>query len=91
MNYGYSVEFTCGKRIIKDTSSATKIAFICMTPHRLFPLEADNVDSANVTQSEEALSDLWHRRFGHLNLKSLKCVREATGEWDSIYYFNKPM
>lgn len=91
MNYGYSVEFTCGKRIIKDTSSATKIEFICMTPHRLFPLEADNVDSANVTQSEEALSDLWHRRFGHLNLKSLKCVREATGEWDSIYYFNKPM
>ena len=43
-----------------------------MTAHRLFPLEADDVGSANVALSQHELSKLWHRRYGHLKNTNLQ-------------------
>lgn len=43
-----------------------------MTTHRLFPLAGDDVHHANLAQEVGNISELWHKRYGHLNMKSLK-------------------
>lgn len=48
-----------------------------MTSHRLFPLEVDDVRAANVAQRGGEMSELWHKRYGQLNLISLKSLFES--------------
>ncbi|XP_039138728.1 uncharacterized protein LOC120276050 [Dioscorea cayenensis subsp. rotundata] len=48
---------------------------VCMTSHRLFPLEANDVESAYLAQDGD-ISDLWHGRYGHINVKKLKQLTE---------------
>lgn len=71
MDSGFDVEFT--KRVcnIMETESKARVAQVCMTTHKLFPLEADDVGAAYMAQDGD-VSDLWHRRYGHINTKSLK-------------------
>ncbi|XP_039135312.1 uncharacterized protein LOC120272535 [Dioscorea cayenensis subsp. rotundata] len=76
MSSGYKVEFTDGECIVKEVQSNTQVARIPMTSHRLFPLEADDVLAAHVVQRDEDLSTLWHRRYGHLNKRSLNYLNE---------------
>ena len=71
MASGYTVEFADGECIIKDKDACTLLARAQMIAHRLFPLEADGIGSANVTLSQHELSKLWHQRYGHLNNSSL--------------------
>lgn len=86
MNSGYMVEFAEGVCTIRDAASKERIAHVNMTSHRLFPLEADDVGNANVAMRAEELSDLWHKRFGHLNQKSLRslCNLEMVTGFPSI-------
>lgn len=76
MNSGYEVNFSRGECIIRDATSKAIVAQVCMTSHRLFPLEADDVHSAHIVQGDEEQSDLWHKRYGHLNQRSLRCLAE---------------
>lgn len=76
MGSGYSVEFAGGECIIKDATTRAKIARVCITSHRPFPLEVNDVGAANVAHKGEELSTLWHKRYGHLNQKSLKDLSE---------------
>lgn len=76
MSSGYKVEFIDGECIVKEVQSNTQVARIPMTSHRLFPLEADDVLAAHVVQRDEDLSTLWHRRYGHLNKRSLNYLNE---------------
>lgn len=46
-----------------------------MTNHRLFPLVAEDVKYAHVAQ-EEDVSNLWHKKYGHVNSKTLKRLFE---------------
>lgn len=75
MSFGFMVEFSGGECVIRNGVMRAKVAQVCMTSHRLFPLKADDVRFANVAGEHEA-SDLWHRRFGHLNLRSLKLLSD---------------
>lgn len=74
MASGYSVEFFSEECVIRDISSNTKVAKIHITMHILFPLDADDVGAANVAQEEASLSELLHKRYGHLNFRSLKLL-----------------
>lgn len=66
MSSGYGVEFLDGECIIRDTHANTLVVRICMTTHRLFPLDANDVVSTHVVEGVENTSELWHMRFGHL-------------------------
>lgn len=72
MTSRYAVEFTQGKCIMKEENSQTIVTQVPMTTHRLFPLDGDDVHYANIAQDASVISELWHKRFGHLNMKSLK-------------------
>ena len=67
MASGYIVAFADGECVIKDKDACTLLARVQMTAHRLFPLEANDVGSANAALSQHEVSKLWHRRYGHLN------------------------
>lgn len=71
MDSRFDMEFTRGVYNIKETESKARVAQVCMTAHRLFPLEADDVRYAYVAQNEDVY-EIWHKRYGHINLKSLK-------------------
>lgn len=77
MNSGYTVEFAEGECTIRDDVSKEKVAHVLMTSHRLFTLDANDVGAANVAQGEKETSHLWHKRYGHLNQRSLKCLSEC--------------
>lgn len=55
-----------------EPQSNTKVAKVKITSHRLFPPEANDVEAAHVVQGKGDTSKLWHKRYGHLNLRSLK-------------------
>lgn len=76
MNTGYKVEFSDGECIVIETKSNNRVARIPMTNHRLFPLEANDVYTAHISQKEADGSTLWHRRYGHLNQRSLHYLIE---------------
>lgn len=74
MDSGFDVEFTRGVCNIKYTESKTKITQVCMTSNRLFLLEADDIGFANVAQSGEKISNIWHKRYRHISMKKLKLL-----------------
>lgn len=45
-----------------------------MTKHRLFPLVAEDVNYGHIAQEE--VSNLWHKRYGHVNSYTLKHLYE---------------
>lgn len=69
---GYSDEFSKGECIIKEGNSMIKVAQVSMTKHRLFPFHGDDVHHVNIAEDAGTISELWHKRYGHLNMKNLK-------------------
>lgn len=76
MNFRYDVEFLGGDCIIKEAISKGKIAQVGITKHNLFPLIAEDVSYAHVAQQEENVSNLWDKRYGHINSRTLKPLYE---------------
>ncbi|KAG6402582.1 hypothetical protein SASPL_134779 [Salvia splendens] len=77
MASGYSIVFNNKTCAIADKKSGHTIALIRMTQNKMFPLDVSNdVGSALVAKSEND-TRLWHFRYGHLNVKSLKTPFEA--------------
>lgn len=69
---GYVVSFDDSKYYIIDKKSSLEMARVCMTPNKMFPLAVSNVRSLNLVTRSQEDSDLWHNRYGHLNIKGLK-------------------
>ncbi|KAG6403222.1 hypothetical protein SASPL_135439 [Salvia splendens] len=76
MASGYSIVFNNKTCAIADKKSGHTIALIRMTQNRMFPLDVSNdVGSALVAKSENE-TRLWHFRYGHLNVKSLRVLSQ---------------
>lgn len=76
MASGYKVQFADGECSLRDAHTDSLVARVHMTPRCLFPLEADDVDSAHVVQGEGDISNLWHKRYWHLSQINLNYFSE---------------
>ncbi|KAK8916408.1 hypothetical protein KSP39_PZI022184 [Platanthera zijinensis] len=74
MQRGYSILFEDGHCHIKLKNNSICIASVKMTENKMFPFNATIPDYA-LTCSNNSTA-LWHRRFCHLNIKSLKQLQE---------------
>ena len=45
---------------------------VLMAENKMFPLEDSNVENIALVIDAKNDSDLWHLRYGHLNIKGLK-------------------
>uniref|UniRef100_A0A3Q7J8P2 GAG-pre-integrase domain-containing protein n=1 Tax=Solanum lycopersicum TaxID=4081 RepID=A0A3Q7J8P2_SOLLC len=58
---------------------------VLMAENKMFPLEDSNVENIALVIDAKNDSDLWHLRYGHLNIKGLKflCQKDSTdeGQW----------
>ncbi|CAN0881937.1 Retrovirus-related Pol polyprotein from transposon TNT 1-94 [Linum grandiflorum] len=76
MMKNYKLLFDNGECEIINKSNNSKVAKIPMTSNQLFPLTmARNEEVALKSQSMDE-SFLWHLRYGHLNYKGLKLLKE---------------
>ena len=69
---GYKIEFDGKMCVVIDKKSGHCIANIHMTQNKMFPLDVSKVQSYKalvVKKNDE--SQLWHLRYGHLNVKGL--------------------
>ncbi|KAJ4807357.1 polyprotein [Rhynchospora pubera] len=71
---GYSVMFEGSTCIIKDKCSKQTIAKVERAANKLFPLEMITVKDQVLIAKGLEISDLWHQRYGHLNVSSLKLL-----------------
>ena len=75
LNVSYSLLFDDGCCFVYDKKSADSIVRIPMARNQMFPLEASGVkDCALVAKIWDA--NLWHLRYGHLNIRGLKLFGE---------------
>lgn len=74
MSSGYSVIFEDAMCIVTDKKSDNIIARIPMTHNRMFPLDVITDVSSALTVKGDNETRLWHMRFGHLNVKSLRVL-----------------
>ena len=72
----YKLLFDNGECEIINKSNNSKVAKISMTSNRMFPLTMSrNEELAMKSQSMDE-SFLWHLRYGHLNYKGLKLLKQ---------------
>lgn len=69
---GYIVSFEARNCLIKDEKTSIQIAKVMMTKHHMFPLEVDQIRSANLATSSHETSILWYKRYGHLHVQGLQ-------------------
>jgi len=62
--------------IFDDSAMEHLVAKVPMTGNRCFPLSLKYVNSVALRATIEELTWCWHRRFGHLNLQSLKLLQQ---------------
>lgn len=77
MASAYFFSFSNGKCNIKDENADTLLACVHMMTHQLFPLDAMNIDSTHATLNTSEVAKLWHKRFGHLNIRSLQLLAQS--------------
>ena len=71
---GYSVLFEHECCTIKDNCTGVQLAKVQRLENNMFPLELSAVGYANAVVRCDEVSSLWHRRYGHLNFRSLKLL-----------------
>ncbi|KAL4035058.1 hypothetical protein IC575_003732 [Cucumis melo] len=80
MESGYSILFDDGACLIKNKQTGRVLAKVKMTQSKMFPLEVSNVESfaltATATNTTKNNSELWHLRYGHLNIKGLSLLNQ---------------
>ncbi|XP_049358800.1 uncharacterized protein LOC125823464 [Solanum verrucosum] len=74
MNCGYSILFDDNSCSIQNKNSGHKIVDIQMTQNRMFPLEVSDVKSFALITKGNTEGNLWHLRYGHLNVKGLQLL-----------------
>lgn len=77
MTSGYNLNFSHGECTITDEIDSKVFARVRMTAHRLFPFDYGNIASANAVFNTDEELKLWHRRFGHLNVRSLQFLAHS--------------
>lgn len=73
MDSGFDILFSKGKCNITNTNDNTLFASVQMSSRRLFPLKTVRIEMALCAGHT---SNLWHRRYGHLNHTSLQLIKE---------------
>ncbi|CAH9081524.1 unnamed protein product [Cuscuta europaea] len=71
---GYSVIFEMNMCVIKDKKSGETLIRILMGKNKVFPLDLTGSGSQALVVRGEENAKLWHLRYGHLNLHSLKLL-----------------
>ncbi|KAL4273006.1 hypothetical protein GQ457_13G030250 [Hibiscus cannabinus] len=75
MASGYSVIFDDVACIIKNKKSGKQV-HVHKTPNNMFPLDVSNMKNFILAASTKDDSELWHLRYGHLNIKGLKLLSD---------------
>ncbi|CAL5412844.1 unnamed protein product [Camellia sinensis] len=73
---GYSISFDNDACVIRDKHSGHTLININMTQNKMFPLEVSGMENFVFAASGKDDSKLWHLRYGHLNIKGLKLLKE---------------
>ncbi|XP_039133207.1 uncharacterized protein LOC120270254 [Dioscorea cayenensis subsp. rotundata] len=76
---GYSVLFRENECIIKDGRSGESVVVIPKLSNNMFPVDLSRIERLNLAVSKDTLSELWHRRFGHMNYRSLEKLAREKG------------
>ncbi|KAI5328948.1 hypothetical protein L3X38_028345 [Prunus dulcis] len=77
IEHGYYLVFGDHKvEIYNDSSHTNLVAKVQMKGNRSFPLKLQAEMHFAYRASVDHSTDLWHRRFGHLNMSSLKLMKE---------------
>ncbi|KAL3513931.1 hypothetical protein ACH5RR_026648 [Cinchona calisaya] len=77
MSCGYSVLFDDSSCTIQDKELGQPIVNVKMTANKMFLLEISTIEChALVASSEKDESELWHLRYGNLNVRGLKLLSE---------------
>ncbi|KAL4032489.1 hypothetical protein IC575_005567 [Cucumis melo] len=80
MESGYSILFDDGAYLIKNKQTGRVLVKVKMTQSKMFPLEVSNVESfaltTTATNTTKNNSELWHLRYGHLNIKGLSLLNQ---------------
>ncbi|RVW94747.1 Retrovirus-related Pol polyprotein from transposon TNT 1-94 [Vitis vinifera] len=71
---GYSILFDGATCVINDKKSDQIIVDVRMAANKLFPLEVSSIEKHALVVKETSESNLWHLRYGHLNVKGLKLL-----------------
>lgn len=71
MIIGYVMTFEKETCIIEDRKSRVRLVTIQKTQNNVFPLLVDQVKKTNMAEKSDDISMLWHKRYGHLNCRSL--------------------
>ena len=83
---GYSILCNDGFCSVYDKKSGHNLVSIPMAQNRMFPLEVSGVKD-HVLVAKMSESNLWHLRYGHLNVKGLKLL----GDKSMVVGFRKLM
>ncbi|KAL4353579.1 hypothetical protein GQ457_06G019510 [Hibiscus cannabinus] len=75
MASGYPVVFDDVACIIKNKKSGKQV-HVHKTPNNMFPLDVSNMKNFILAASTKDDSELWHLRYGHLNIKGLKLLSD---------------
>ncbi|KAI5353802.1 hypothetical protein L3X38_006696 [Prunus dulcis] len=77
IEHGYYLVFGDHKvEIYNDSSHTNLVAKVQMKGNRSFPLKLQAEMHFAYRAGVDHSTDLWHRRFGHLNMSSLKLLKE---------------
>ncbi|KAI5334598.1 hypothetical protein L3X38_024731 [Prunus dulcis] len=77
IEHGYYLVFGDHKvEIYNDSSHSNLVAKVQMRGNRSFPLKLQAEMHLAYIASVDHSTELWHRRFGHLNMSSLKLLKE---------------
>ncbi|KAI5344202.1 hypothetical protein L3X38_012079 [Prunus dulcis] len=77
IEHGYFLVFGDHKvEIYNDSSHTNLVAKVQMKGNRSFPLKLQAEMHFAYRAGVDHSTDLWHRRFGHLNMSSLKLLKE---------------
>ncbi|KAI5352878.1 hypothetical protein L3X38_005770 [Prunus dulcis] len=77
IEHGYYLVFGDHKvEIYNDSSHTNLVAKVQMKGNRSFPLKLQAEMHLAYRACVDHSTDLWHRRFGHLNMSSLKLLKE---------------
>ncbi|KAI5314494.1 hypothetical protein L3X38_043670 [Prunus dulcis] len=77
VEHGYYLVFGDSMvEIFDDRSMENLLAKVSMTGNRCFPLSLKYANSVAMKATIEESTWYWHRRFGHLNMQSLKLLQQ---------------
>ncbi|KAJ4789254.1 polyprotein [Rhynchospora pubera] len=76
MDNGYTISFKGDNCRISDAETDQTMAIVKKTMNNLFPLEIEKVKEKALAAKEVSPSELWHLRYGHLNMNGLRLLNQ---------------